>query len=105
MTRRPPFEPMNYAVELASTGNYAYANDHLIHWTGTHWAQMSQEDAQRDALRWVVDNSAAIVSDASAATAVRTAMLWLPRLPVPISTDLLIPLRNGYLRHCAGSYA
>lgn len=105
MTRRPPFEPMNYAVELASTGNYAYADNHIIHWTGTHWAQMNQEDAQRDALRWVVDNSAAIVSDASAASAVRTAMLWLPRLPDPTTTDLLIPLRNGYLRQRAGSYA
>lgn len=105
MSRRPPFEPITYAMQLAATGDHAYVDNHIVSWTGTHWAQISQADAQRDAIRWIVANSSAVVSDSSAASAVRTAMLWLPRLPKPAIKELLIPLRNGYLQHRGGSFS
>lgn len=102
--RAPQWEPLTYGKHLESTGDYATADDHIQRWTGTHWAQQPSEDAVRDALRWMDSNSSAIASDAAAASAVRTAVSWLPKLSPPDDDELLIPLKNGYLRYRGGAF-
>lgn len=101
MSRRPPFEPIGYALELEKSGNYASADQHLHRWTGTHWSMIDDEAGMRLALRWIADGHHGIVNANNAKATHQTALLWLPELQEP-TTIPVIPLQNGYL-HLAGS--
>lgn len=100
MSRRPPFEPIGYALELEKSGNYASADQHLHQWTGTHWSMIDDEAGMRLALRWIADGHHGIVNAANAKATHQTALLWLPALREP-SAAPVIPVQNGYL-HLAG---
>ncbi|WP_367066031.1 phage/plasmid primase, P4 family [Oryzisolibacter sp. LB2S] len=101
MSRRPPFEPIDYALMLERSGNYASANQFLHEWTGTHWRMIDDETAMRMALRWIADGNHGVVNAANAKSAHQTALLWLKPLPEP-TYAAVIPVQNGYL-HLDGS--
>jgi len=91
------FLPHAYAAYLDENGGLAADGSLLFRWTGTHWALVDQEEAERDAYRWLVEQNATFASADNARKAVRAACLWLN--PVPkASTAFVIPVQNGYLR-------
>lgn len=100
MSKRPPFEPMQYAHHLKSTEDFAVLNHTLHRWTGQFWKALSFEEAQREALLWLDSHSGgAVIGARQARDAVNTALLWLPQLSDTRDSTLLIPLKNGYLVH------
>lgn len=97
MSRRPPFEPIGYALDLEKTGNYAADNGLICFWTGTHWQPLEEMESERRALRWIADGAHGIPTAANARSAHQTAVRWLPSLPPLQATVTVIPVRNGYL--------
>lgn len=105
MSKRPPFDPIQYAQHLKSTGDYAVLNNMLHRWSGQYWSKMDPEDAHRDALRWLAGHSGgALIGARQAKDAVSTALLWVPEFADTERSDLLIPLKNGYLVYDAGRF-
>lgn len=98
MTKATSLKPLEYAEHLESTGNYLSFAGGLSFWNDTFWAELTPEQAERDALRWIAANTNAIASAAAAKTAVQTAVLWLPVLPPYQGDDIVIPASNGYVR-------
>src|SRR5690606_14295400 len=95
MSKRPPFDPIQYAQHLKSTGDYAVLNNMLHRWSGQYWSKMDPEDAHRDALRWLAGHSGgALIGARQAKDAVSTALLWVPEFADTERSDLLIPLKN-----------
>lgn len=105
MSKRPPFDPIQYAQHLKSTGDYAVLNNMLHRWSGQYWCKMDPEDAHRDALRWLAGHSGgALIGARQAKDAVSTALLWVPQFADTERSELLIPLKNGYLVYDAGKF-
>lgn len=102
MSRRPPFEPLNFALELERTGNYASTNKYLHHWTGTHWSMISEDALFKQAMKWIVSGNHGIVNPANTKAACITAIGWLNSLPVT-TDNAVIPVKNGYLHLDGGS--
>ena len=101
MSRRPPFEPLGFARKLEKSGNYVSDNHLLYEWTGTHWKVLEDEMAVRMALKWIDSESCAIVNDANAQSAHKTALRWLPMISEPAEATV-IPVKNGYLHFGIG---
>lgn len=96
MSRRPPFEPIGYALKLEKSGDYASADQLLHQWTGTHWNMIDDETGMRMALRWIADGHHGIVNAANAKSTHQTALLWLPALQEHEKIGV-IPVQNGHL--------
>jgi putative DNA primase/helicase len=95
------FLPHAYAAYLDEKGGVAVDGSLLLRWTGTHWAPIDQEEAERDAYRWLVEQNATLASADNARRAFRAACLWLN--PVPKApAAFVIPVQNGYLHLNAG---
>ena len=91
------FNPHEYAIELEKTGNYAMEGGVLYRWTGTHWNACDETSACQNAYRWISENNPLHTSSDNAVKAVRSAKLWVKVLP-PVSDEIVIPCRNGYVR-------
>ncbi len=101
MTRA--FDPHAYSTALKTSRRLASESKLLYEWTGTHWQVVDDDDAERSAYEWIVTNAPGHASANNAKQAVRSALLFQPRLPPP--TELVVvPVRNGYL-HMDGPVA
>lgn len=96
MSRRPPFEPIGFAVMLEKSGDYVSDNSLLFQWTGTHWAAVEDAQGERMALKWIASGGHGTVNAANARAAYQTALRWLPMLAEPHEVAV-IPVQNGYL--------
>jgi len=96
MSRRK-FEPVNYAVQLQATGDYASDTNWIYHWTGSHWSKMEHKESERRALRWIADDGVGAVTATNARSVHETALRWLSELTWPKSHQTVIPVKNGYL--------
>lgn len=94
MARR--FDPHPYAMKLVDSGNTAADGELLYQWTGTHWMAASDDDCERDAYRWIIENDRGNAGPENARKAHKSAILWSPPLPAPTSA-VIIPCRNGYV--------
>ena len=54
MSRRPPFEPIGFALELEKTSNYAADNGLINYWSGTHCQPLNEIESECRLLRWIV---------------------------------------------------
>lgn len=94
---RTPFTPVGFPEKLATSGNFAIADKHIVQWTGTHWSLVNDDDAQSMALDWIkTQGNLAHITAANASTAVRTAKLDLPKLK-PHGKEVVVPVLNGYV--------
>ena len=91
------FNPHEYSVELAKTGDYAAEGGVLYRWTGTHWSACDEGAACQDAYRWISETNPLHTSAENAVKAVRSAKLWVKELPL-VSDEIIIPCSNGYVR-------
>lgn len=91
------FDPHAYSMAVRELGNLASESRLLYRWTGTHWQFVDEDEAERDAYLWIVDNIPGHASANNARQAVRSAALFLPRLP-ELTSEVVIPVQNGYVR-------
>lgn len=96
MSRRPPFEPIGYALKLSSSGNYATSDSLFFEWNGKHWEIVSDINAMKMALQWIEDGEPSNASAANAKAAHQTALIRLPVLKEATHVSI-IPVGNGYL--------
>lgn len=96
MSTRPTFEPIHFADYLESTGNYRVAMDQLVSWSGTHWVPMTNREAERLALEWIVSGANGVANSTNAKQACATAILSLPFLKDPVR-QAIVPVLNGYV--------
>ena len=96
MSRRPPFEPIGYALKLSNSGNYATLDNLFFEWNGKHWEIVSDINAMRMALSWIEDGDPSNASAANAKSAHQTALIRLPALQEATHVSI-IPVGNGYL--------
>ncbi|OBV39413.1 DNA primase family protein [Janthinobacterium psychrotolerans] len=102
MSRRPPFEPIRYALQLSRSGKFATSDNLFLKWNDKHWEIVSYDDALRKALSWIIeDGDISNASAANAKAAHQTALIQLPALQEPTHISV-IPVGNGYL-HLDGS--
>ncbi|SCC90981.1 putative Phage/plasmid primase P4, C-terminal [Thiomonas sp. X19] len=100
MTRRA-FQPHLYATHAVTMGGVASDSSLLYRWTGSHWAPIDEEDAERDAYAWLVAQDPAWASAENARRAVRAACLFSPRLP-KLTQEVVVPTKSGYV-HLEGT--
>ncbi|MBB2777960.1 UNVERIFIED_ORG: putative DNA primase/helicase [Comamonas terrigena] len=101
MSRRPPFEPLDFARQLEKTGDYASTNKYLHRWTGTHWSVIDEDDFMKQAMAWIASGNGT-ANPANTKATYQTALIWLPSLPV-MTDAAIIPVKNGYLHLESGS--
>jgi putative DNA primase/helicase len=90
------FDPHAYALAVKNLGNCASESKLMYHWTGTHWQVVDEDESERDAYEWLVVNAPGHASASNARQAVRSALLFQPRLAQP-TTDVVVPVSNGYI--------
>lgn len=101
MSRRPPFEPLDFARQLEKTGDYASTNKYLYRWAGTHWSVIDEDDFMKQAMTWIASGNG-IANPANTKATYQTALIWLPSLP-RMTDAAIIPVKNGYLHIGSGS--
>lgn len=94
--RVPPFRPHLYANHVVGSGGVASDKTLMYGWTGTHWSPKDEDDAERDAYRWLVHRNADWASADNARKACKAACLFAPPLPT-LTSEVVIPTRNGYV--------
>ncbi|MDR6739118.1 putative DNA primase/helicase [Herbaspirillum sp. 1173] len=97
MSKIPPFNPIEFAEQLDATNDYAVHDGQMLHWCGTHWRTVHEDDIKRKALRWLRQDTVWPVSASNARSAYETALLHFPTLKTPDAECTIIPLMNGYL--------
>ncbi|MEM5368976.1 phage/plasmid primase, P4 family [Paraburkholderia azotifigens] len=90
------FDPHAYALAIKSLGDYASESKLLYRWTGTHWQVVDEDEAERHAYEWIVANAPGHASANNARQAVRSALLFQPRLASP-TAEVVVPVTNGYV--------
>lgn len=90
------FNPHTYASAMKNSEEYAVENNILYRWEDTHWQALDESRAMEAAYRWLVMHDEDQASADNAKKAVRSALLWVDKLPLP-SPDVLIPCLNGYV--------
>lgn len=101
---RPPFVANRFAKHLATSGDYESDGSLLWQWTGTHWTNVHDNDAERQAYLWLVANEDEDrQSSVNAANAIKAALLHLPKLNPPAKDRIVLPARNGYIHIEGGS--
>ena len=98
---RHSFQPHSYATHAVTSGGVASDSNLLYQWTGTHWAPIDEEEAEREAYAWLVGQDPAWASAENARKAVRAACLFSPRLP-KLTDEVVVPTRSGYV-HLEGA--
>ena len=96
MAKPQPFAPHAYAVSLSTTDTTS-EDKILWNWKGTHWENASEDDAERDAYKWLEKNSFEHTTAANAKSAVSAAKLHLPKTPSKDSPNVIIPCLNEYV--------
>lgn len=100
---RAPFIANRFAKHLAGSGNFASDGSLLWQWTGTHWSNTEDNEAERLAYAWLLDNEDEDrASPCNAAKATKAALLHLPLLGQPAKGKIVLPAKNGYI-HVEGS--
>lgn len=94
--KRNPFRPHLYATDVVSAGGIASDKALLYQWTGTHWAPIDEDDAERQAYHWLVRRDPNWASAENARKAFRAACLFAPGLPA-LTKEVVIPTLNGYV--------
>jgi len=94
---KPKFEPVNYALSLEVTGNYASDSNWIYHWTDSHWSKLDHMQSERQAIRWIADDGIGTISASNAKNVYETALRWLPELGLPLPGQTVIPVKNGYI--------
>lgn len=93
---RVTFQPHSYATHAVLNGGVASDSNLLYQWTGSHWAPIDEEDAEREAYAWLVAQDPAWASAENARKAVRAACLFSPRLP-KLTDQVVVPTCSGYV--------
>ncbi|MBZ0106200.1 MAG: DUF5906 domain-containing protein [Sulfuricella denitrificans] len=91
------FDPLSYALIHERSDQYASDLQTLWKWSGTHWLPLSDDEGERDALRWIYLNDRRNAAPANARAAHRATVLWATALKEPDSGEVVLPLKNGYL--------
>ena len=99
--KRHSFQPHMYATHAVASGGIASDSNLIYRWTGLHWEPIDEEEAEREAYRWLVAQEPAWASAENARKAVRAACLYSPRLP-KLTGEVVIPTRSGYV-HLVGA--
>lgn len=94
--RPPRFEPHLYASQLVARGGIASDGALQYRWTGSHWSPQDEDDSERDAYHWLVQQHTAWASKENARKACGAACLFAPRLPA-LTREPVIPTRTGYV--------
>ena len=95
---RPSFVPHRFAEHLAKTGNYASDGSMFWQWTGTHWTNVDDNEADRQAYAWLLLNEDVDrASPANAKNSTKAALLHLPLLASPPKDIIILPATNGYI--------
>ena len=95
MSKRLPYEPIQFAQKLEKSKDYCSDNHLIYHWTGTHWSPCEDLEIERMAMLWLTETSWSATAT-NARSAVQTAALWLPKMS-PVADISVLPLKNGYL--------
>lgn len=93
---RKPFRPHEYASHVVATGQVVSDRALMYRWTGTHWAPIDEDVAEREAYHWLVRREPDWASFENARKAYRAANLFAPQLP-PMTRQVVIPAKNGYV--------
>lgn len=96
------FDPHRYAVRSVSDSSTAADGQLLYRWTGTHWQPIPDDEGERNAYCWIVQNDRLFASPDNAKKAHKAAILWAPKLPPP-TRDTVVPCANGYVHYSGGS--
>jgi putative DNA primase/helicase len=99
MSKRLPekFYPKLY-VDAIVAGPRRFASDGklLLEWKETHWSSVDDDDAEKEAFRWLADHFAYSAGKRNARAAVDA--LRLSAEPVPrVTADAVIPTLTGYV--------
>ncbi|WP_207005166.1 DNA primase family protein [Trinickia mobilis] len=90
------FQPSVYAEKQSKTGNFAKEDSVLYRWTGTHWATLTNDQADEIAYAWLKARDRNHASAEHARRCSRALMLDAPRL-AERGSELCIPCLNGYV--------
>jgi putative DNA primase/helicase len=99
--RRNPFRPHLYAGTVVKAGGIASDRALLYQWTGTHWSPIDEDEAERQAYHWLVEQDLNWASAENARKAFRAACLFAPSIP-PLTKGVVIPTESGYV-HLSGT--
>lgn len=100
MSKRVPYEPIQFAQKLEKSKDYCSDNHLIYRWTGTHWSPCEDLEIERMAMLWLTETSWSATAT-NARSAVQTAALWLPKMS-PAADMAVLPLKNGYLHLVPG---
>lgn len=102
MSKRLPYEPIQFAQKLEKTKDFCSDNQLIYRWTGTHWSPCEGREIERMAIQWLCETEWSATA-ANARAAAQTAELWLPKKSDATDTAVL-PLKNGYLHLTPGGH-
>lgn len=97
MSKIPPFSPHNYAEHMQSTGLVASDGTILWRWKKTHWVPFPETEGERHAYRYQVKYDPDHVGADYARKCYAAAVRWVGPLPAQSTTDIILPVLNGYL--------
>lgn len=100
MSKRPPYEPIQFAQKLEKTKDFCSDNHLIYQWTETHWSPCEELEIERMAMQWLFKTEWSATA-ANARAAAQTAALWLPKMS-PVADTAVLPLKNGYLHLISG---
>lgn len=95
MSKRAPYEPIEFADKLNASNEYCSDNNLIYRWTSTHWSPCDDREIERKALVWLKETIWPATA-ANARSAAQTAALALPKMQ-PAAEIAVLPLKNGYL--------
>ena len=55
MSKRPPYEPIQFAQKLERTKDFCSDNQLIYRWTGTHWSPCEDREIERMAIQWLCE--------------------------------------------------
>jgi putative DNA primase/helicase len=82
-------------AQSVSNNDFAIKDGMPFRWVGTHWQEVELVELEREALRFVAKIAPHKASEKTAASAVKTAILYAAKLPT--STHTYIPTLSGYI--------
>ncbi len=96
-----PSPELGYSMKMEQTGDYTARTGVIFKWQGTHWEAQKGKELESEALHYLVTVAPDKANDRLAKSAVATAALYLPKLPIPPKMGLynapVIPTKSGYL--------